>query len=366
MRVQAARRRRPRSFVYLAAALAAVLALAACGSSSKPKAATNTTTPGAGTAPQSTELGQGVTDTSVKVGIVIVDYANAVIADNVDFTRGDQQKIYQAFVDDMNKNGGVAVGKKLQPVYDVYPPLGSGPPLAACTKLTDDQKVFATIGVLIDFAGAAQLCFTKQHKTILITHELSEDVMAKATPALLLTTDTLAERSAREMLEAANTKGLLSGKKFGILAETGNKSRINSVLKPELKKLNVPVGTAGVIQLDISGDTTAAQAQLDGFIERWKGEQVNALFISRLAAISKVFVQKIRKAMGDVLIMTDGDSSAKGAGQDAVAAGLNPNPYKGVLAWVGLTDQQQFETPSLQACVKVWETTSGTTVVAPK
>ena len=143
----------------------------------------------------------------------------------------------------------------------------------ACTKLTDDQKVFATIGVLIDFAGAAQLCFTKQHKTILITHELSQDVMDKAPGGLLLTTDTLAERSTRDMLEQANTKGLLTGKKFGILAETGNKSRINDVIKPELKKLNVPVGTAGVLTLDPSGDTTAipgAARQLHRAVERRK------------------------------------------------------------------------------------------------
>ncbi len=369
MRVQVTRRRRPYSFVALVGALVVVVGLAACGSSSKPKVspATNGTTPSAGgTAPQSTELGQGVTADSVKLGIVIVDYNNEVISANVDFTRGPQQKIYQAFVDDMNKNGGVAGGLKIDPVYEIYAPLGSDPPLRACTKLTDDQKVFATIGVLIDFAGAAQLCFTKQHKTILITHELTQDVVAKAPGGLLLTTDTLAERSTRDMLAQANTKGLLAGKKFGILAETGNKSRINDVIKPELKKLNVPVGTAGVLTLDPSGDTTQSQAQLDSFIERWKGENITALFVSGLAAVSKVYIQKIRKALGDILIMTDGDSSAKAAGQDAVNAGLNPNPYAGMLAWVGLTDQQQFETPSLQECVKVWETASGTKVVAPQ
>src|SRR3954454_7340559 len=363
MRVQTGRRRQPRSIVVLVGVLATALALAACGSSSKPKATTTTTgapTPGGGTKAQSTALGQGVTDSAVKLGIVIVDYANEVISANVDFSRGNQQKIFQAFVDDINNKGGLAGGRKIDPVYDVYAPLGSDPPLRACTKLTDDSKVFATVGVLIDFNGAAQLCFTKQHKTILITHELSKDFVDKAPGGLLLTTDTLAERSIVDMLEQANTKGLLTGKKFGILAETGNKSRINGVIKPTLKKLNIPVGTAGVLTLDPSGDTTQSQAQLDSFIERWKSENITALFVSGLAAISKVYVQKIRKAFPDILIMTDGDSSAKAAGQDAVNAGLNPNPYKGVLAYVGLTDQEQFETPSLQECVKVWEAASVT------
>src|SRR5438105_4285894 len=236
MRVQAGRRHRPRSFVFLVGVLATVVALAACGSSSKPKstpATSGSTTPGGGTAAQSTDLGQNVTDTSVKVGIVLIDYNNDVISANVDFTRGDQQKIFQAFIDDMNNHGGVAGGKRIVPVYELYAPLGTDPPLRACTKLTDDQKVFATIGVLYEPTGAGQVCFTKQHKTILITHELSEDIVKRVPPGYLLTTDALAERSARDMLEQANTKGLLTGKKFGILAEAGTKSRIDSVLKPE-------------------------------------------------------------------------------------------------------------------------------------
>lgn len=367
--LQTYRRRRSRSFLALLVGLACTVALAACGSSSKPASSpgtTNATSPGGGTAPQSTSLGQGVTDTSVKLGVVLIDYNNSVISANIDFTRGDQQKIFQAFIDDVNNNGGVAGGKRLVPVYDLYAPLGTDPPLQACTKLTEDAKVFATIGVLYEPTGAGQVCFTKQHKTILITHELSEDIMKRVPGGLLLTTDTLAERSTRDMLEAANTKGLLTGKKFGILAETGTKSRIASVIQPELKKLGLSVGTAGVLQTDASGDTTAAQSQLDSLIERWKGENVNALFISGLTSVSKVFVQKIRKAMPDALLITDADSSAKGAGQDAVNAGLNPNPYKGMLAYVGLTDQQQFETPSLQECVRIWEKASGTKVIAPK
>src|SRR5207302_10777039 len=193
----------------------------------------------AGTAPQSTTLGQGVTDTSIKLGVVLIDYNNSVISANIDFTRGDQQKIFQAFIDDVNNNGGVAGGKKLVPAYDLYAPLGTHPPLQACTKLTEDAKVFATIGVLYEPTGAGQVCFTKQHKTILITHELSEDIMKRVPPGYLLTTDALAERSARDMLEQANTKGLLAGKKFGILAEAGTKSRIDSVLKPELQKPHI-------------------------------------------------------------------------------------------------------------------------------
>ncbi len=370
-----ARSSRQRRSAVCAGALALTVGLAACGSSSKsstPSSAKTTTTPQTvsvttgppNTTPELAGNGQGVTATTVKIGVVFVDYK--AIAQFIDFQRGDQQKIFQAFVDDINAHGGVAGGRKLVPSYNTYFPAGSAGPLAACTQFTEDDKVFATIGVLIDASGGGQLCFTKQHHSILLTHELSEDVMSKADPGLLLTTDALAERSARTMLDLGMNKGILKGKKFAILAETGTKSRITSAIEPELKKLGIRYGTAGVLNIGQDEDTTAGQAQMAPLIERWKGENDNAVFISGLGAVSKVFVQKIKASMPDVLLMTDTDSSAKGAAQDAVHAGARPNPYDGILSLTGLSDEQQFETPKVQACVKTYETASGETVVAPK
>jgi hypothetical protein len=369
---RAIRRRRS---AYLACGLALSVTLAACGSSSKTSTpnsdgssttqqTVSITTGPKNTTPESTDVGQGVTATSVKLGVVLVDYK--AIAQFIDFARGDQQKIYQAFVDDINNNGGVAGGRKLDVTYNTYFPAGTAGPLTACTKFTEDTKVFATIGVLIDDSGSGQLCFTKQHHSILLTHELSEDEMSKADPGLLLTSDALAERSIRTMLDLADNKGIIKGKKFAVLAETGTKSRIKSAIEPEMKRLGIKYGTSGVLNIDPSGDTTAAQGQMASLIERWKGENDTAVFMSGLATVSKVFVQKIKAAMPGVLLMTDGDSSAKGAGQDAQHAGIKPNPYEGMLSLAGLSDEQQFETPKVQACVKVWEKASGTKVVAPK
>ena len=241
------------------------LVLAACGSSGS-KSSKNTspgsTTPAptGGTAPQTTGLGQGVTDTTVKVGIALINYNDKIISANIDFARGDQQRIFQAFVDKINNEGGVAGGKKIVPVYDLYAPLGNvGPPLEVCTKLTEDEKVFAVIGVIYEPSGAAQACVTKQHQTILITHELDENIMKKALAGLLLTTDELSSRTIPEMISAASSKGLLNGKKFAILAQPGTKSRINEDIKPAFEKANVPVVEADVLQDSGNGDTTAAQ-----------------------------------------------------------------------------------------------------------
>ncbi len=353
-------------------ALTLVAVLAACGSSGS-SSGTATSTAGAGnsvttgppdTTPQSTAIGQGVTATTVKIGVVFVDYK--AIAQFIDFQRGDQQKIFQAFVDYINAHGGVAGGRKLVPYYNTYFPAGTTGPLLACTTFTDDDHVFATIGVLIDASGSSQRCFTRLHHSILITHELAQDIMTQADPGLLLTTDALAERSIRTLLDLAQKKGVIAGKKFGILAETGTRSRIDSAIKPEMRKLEIPFGTAGVLTIGQSEDTTTGQQQMPSLIERWKAEKDNAIFITGLGAVSKVFVQKIRAAMPGVLLLTDTNSSALGAGQDAVHAGIVPNPYAGMLSLTGLSDEQQFETPRVQACVKIWEQASGTKVIAPK
>jgi ABC-type branched-subunit amino acid transport system substrate-binding protein len=344
--------------------VAAVL-LAACGSSKSNGSNTNPSNSSSTTSkqlPQSTTLGQGVSSDSIKLGIVMVDYKS--IASFIDFSRGDQQKTYQIFIDDMNKHGGIQ-GRKIVPSYQTYVPIGSTGPTKACTALTEDTKVFATIGVLIDPTGASQLCFVKQHKSILITHELTQSEIALAPPASLLTTDITAERKITATVDLLAKKGLLKGKKVAILAETSTKGRIADAIKPAFKAQNVPLGTDAVLATGGSPDTTQAQAQLDSFIERWKGEGVNAVFISGLDTVSKVFVQKLKAGMPGVMLITDGDSSAQAAGRDVVHAGTKPNPYDGMYALVGNDDETTFESPGVQACVKIYEAATGTKVVAP-
>jgi hypothetical protein len=352
--------RRGRVHTALTIGVAAAVLLAACGSSGSSKGGAATTA--GGTLPQSTTLGLGVTATTIKLGVVIIDYKS--IASFIDFTRGNQQQAYQVEIDDINKHGGVD-GRQIVPSYQTYIPVGSTGPTKACTSLTEDTKVFATIGVLIDPTGASQLCFSKQHNSILITHELSQSEIDQSPPALMLTPDITAEREARSQIALLGKQGLLKGKKVAILAETSTKDRITSAIAPAFKALNVPMGTSGVLATGGDPDTTQAQGQLDSFIERWKGENVNAVFISGLDTVSKVFVQKLKAGMPNVMLMTDGDSSAKGAGQDAVRAKINPNPYAGMYSLTGNDDQTTFELPAVQKCVSVYEAATHTKVIAP-
>src|SRR5664279_2185362 len=109
----------------------------------------------------------GVTSKTIKVGVVLVDYG--CVKQFVDSIRVKQQQVYEAYISDINAKGGIA-GRKIVAVYDSYCPIGSAGPLAVCTKLTDDEKVFAVIGTFVDFSGDAQTCVANQHKRVLMTY----------------------------------------------------------------------------------------------------------------------------------------------------------------------------------------------------
>jgi hypothetical protein len=352
--------------LFFVAPVAAALFLSACGgddddsTSGTAKASTTTEPATAG----DTGLGQGVTADSIKLGIAVVDYD--AIKQFVDFTRGDQQKIAQTFVDYINANGGVA-GRKIIPVYKKYPPIpGAQPsPLSLCTAWTEDEKVFAVLGVFIDFSGDAQLCLTRDHKTIHIGHELEQPWIDESPPALMLTPDTTKEAASTILINLLGQEKKLKGKTVGILADQDGKQRTQNVIEPALKKAGADTGSTAV--LSISGtDTTAAVSQLDSFIEKWKTENVDTVFMVGLNVSAKQFVQQIKAAMPDVQLITDASSTAEQA-QDLVAAGTKPNPYEGMLTVTGETDSEHWKHKGkiLQQCVDIYEKASGTTVLGP-
>jgi hypothetical protein len=119
--------------------------------------------------------------------------------------------------------------------------------------------------------------------------------------------------------------------------------------------------------LTITGtDTSAAQSQLDSFIERWKAERVDAFVIAGQVVVSKTYVTALKQAFPKAILISDQTPTALSGGQDAVTAKLDPNPYQGLISVEGLGEQARFETPAVQRCVATYEQATGTKVIAPK
>ena len=87
-------------------------------------------------------------------------------------------------------------------MYKKYPPIpgGTPDPLSLCTAWTEDDKVFAVLGVFIDFSGQGQLCLTKEHKVIHIGHELDQPWIDAAPGGLLLTPDATKQGVSEELV----------------------------------------------------------------------------------------------------------------------------------------------------------------------
>ncbi len=335
--------------IGLALALAAVTLLAACGSSTKKPSAANSTF-------------RGVTPTTIKVGVAIIDFN--CIKQFVDFNMGDQKAIDQVMIDDLNNHGGI-LGRKIVPVYRSYCSIGNTQALQLCTSFTEDDKVFAVLGLLYDTTGDAQLCLSRDHQTVYIGHEMQDAWINQAPPGLMLTPDISAERLTNVLMNLVKQRGTLKGKKVATLADQDTAASVNKVIKPDLDALGVQQGSPAVVSIPQSGDTSQAQAQMDSFIEKWKGQGVDALVLAGLNVVSKQFVEKIKAGMPNVILLTDGESSAQQAAQDETTAGKSPNPYDGMLTANGLSDSATFNEPNIQKCMKTYETGSGQTVVGP-
>jgi ABC-type branched-subunit amino acid transport system substrate-binding protein len=351
--------------VALSVLTAAALLFAACGGDDDDDdgAAEDTETTSDDTG-ELTDLGHGVTADSIKVGIAIIDYD--AIAEFVDFKRGDQQATAQVFVDYINENGGVG-GRMIEPVYKKYPPIPGREPsaLSLCTAWTEDDEVFAVLGVFIDFTGEAQLCLTRDHETIHIGHELEQPWIDESPGGLMLTGDTTKEIAARNLINLMVDEGTLEGRTVGILADQDSESRVNDVIVPGLEDAGVELGSTAV--LTITGtDTSAAQSQLDAFLERWSTEDVDTIFMAGLNISDNQFVEKVKAALPDALLITDASSTAQQA-QDLQAAGVDPNPYEGMLAAEGLSTSEAWADKNelYQTCVDVYEEATGTTVIGP-
>ena len=312
----------------------------------------------------SSEPAQGVTQDEIKVGIPLVDFE--AIKDFVDYEFGDTEAISKVFVDAINKDGGVG-GRKIVPVYKKYPPIPGGKPdpLSLCTAFAEDDKVFAVVGVFIDFTGQGQKCLTSEHDVIHIGHELNQSMIDEAPGGLMLTPDATKEGVSLALLNLLASTGKLKGKTVAVVGDKDNEAQVNDVIVPALEKAKVKTGSSAI--LSITGtDTTAAQAQVDSFIEKWKTEDVDTVFLAGNRVSAKQFAASIKAGLPKAQLITDTDTSLDQA-KDEQNAGVDPNPYEGMISGTGLTQSERWanKSPTLQECVDIYEKATGETVPGP-
>jgi hypothetical protein len=351
--------RRGRSRAVVAGiAVVAVVALAACGSGTSTTKSTNpqnTSTTGAYAVVKT--LGPGVTASTIKVGVALVDFKQIEQFTDTIRTDAEQKQIYGIYINYINSHGGID-GRQIVPYYRFYSPLGTAPILALCTAFAQDDNVFAVVGTFIDFSGDSQTCIAKDQHRVLMTFNLTQAIINQSPPGLIVTAGDIPERSASILLQLIKNTNTLKGKTVAVMGDTTESSVVNGTIVPGLKSLGVKTGDAAILDVGTTGDTTAAQAALDSFIEKWKTEGVNAMVLSGDLASTKQFVLKLKKAFPNMLLLAD-NTDVLDQAQQVEKSGPKPNPYDGTISAGGLSAQEYTASANWKYCAGIYQQATG-------
>ena len=326
------------------AVVAAVGVLAAgCTTSRK----TNTSTGGTGTTGggTTTASARGVTANTIKIGFSYIDLEALAKSGIIKIDHGPYAKVIKVLVDDVNARGGIN-GRKLQLSIAKYSPIGNDEQLAACTKLTEDDQVFA---VLDGFLTNNNLCVVQQHSTALVGGNLNGPLLAKAR-APWATWAPSDERSITALVKAMDQNGYLKGHTIAVYSSDASTK---------------PLVDAGVKALDDAGYKAADTALLDA----------PATDVQAATAQDKVIAERFKNKGVDTVILvgqfTPGaDFDAVGfhpglfsisSGNIAAAAFTNPLEKFPIVAGLGGTSDPNagYNTAEMRRCREVYKKATG-------
>ncbi len=293
---------------------------------------------------QSSGSTNGVTADQIKLAFPTIDFA-ALKDVGVNIDRGDPQKIFDALTDQLNADGGIN-GRKVDVEVVKYSVLNPADAEAACTKMTEDDKVFAVINAFDGAAESADKCIT-DHKTFLIGGS-PDTAIASKTP--WISQNASQERQAKNFVQLMAKKGLFKGKTIGISTDPAQEQVTKKVIVPALKKAGYSPKVV-VVDDGPPGDTAAADANWDVFAEKFKSAGVNHVILVGTEAAGGLTRLLDRGVKATVSSPTNGLVEGLGTSQTQ----RPPSAYDGYYTITGLTPDEIFADPTMQKCVKTFQ-----------
>ena len=206
---------------------------------------------------------QGVTSTTIRIGISVIDFAG-LRAVGVTLNYGNYQHAVSALTADMNAHGGVD-GRKVVPYFVVANPAVASSTSSSCSELTEDDKVFIVLFPVYPD------CYQQTHDTPVIGGVLPGPLPASAAPDFSLTPPDAAYDPLQ--LAAFDKRGVFKGKKVGLFYGPDDTSEAK-VVQSDLKKLHVNV-VASAEDGVTATDTVAVDQEAKTIALRFKDAGVN-------------------------------------------------------------------------------------------
>ena len=305
------------------------------------------TAPGGGPAPAGgplTASDRGVTEATIRVGFTVVDLGPARQAgEAINFASPEtQQGWWQAAVDEVNNAGGIN-GRQIEPVYQSVNVLDSAQAQAACVALTEDEQVFAVVGVL--YFPVADECVVNGHDTPLSTIGPNDDA-TYASGRLV----TLMPRTSRVIAQFGgdlNAQGMLVGRNVGILGDAGSDPRGDAMR--QLEELVQAGNPASVRTATLGTDLASAAAQTGLVVNNWRSAGVDTVIFIVNPSYGLAFVQNAdRQFWKPAYLASD---FANMGNNDVATVGMSEG-YDGALA-ITTTSVGRDPNAALNACLDV-------------
>ena len=233
---------------------------------------------------------QGVTADTIKVGFLLVSFANLDAAGFAFGQRQDREAAIKAYVDDLNKRGGIH-GRKV--VYTIVKsdPFNAAANRQSCVKLTADEKVFAVLngGGAV---GSNVACYADAKvPNIFATSQTVSEALYRKGNGYLVAMGASGTRSLLNWaLFALDTGAIGPGKgKLGILSDEcpPDPEMMEQDFKPFLRSKGVDV-----VEARVSCDIGLAQQQVPGAVLQMRQAGVTQMFFAVLFPSAQSFIQQ--------------------------------------------------------------------------
>lgn len=227
---------------------------------------------------------RGVTDTSIKIGAALIDYAGVKKQFGVDLSNGGDplpKQVVPALLKSVNDSGGVN-GRKLEIVSANFIPVGTDSSEQSCRKLIQDEKVFAVVGMYLD---SNMLCVTRTNQTTYFSGwGLTSEQQAQARAPYIIAGSS-AEQLADDQVSKGVAAGVFKGSKVAVYWENEEPDSLieDHVIAP-LKKAGVDVVSQA--KLPDSNDQVKAGQDIDRILQRFKADGADqVLFYSGMGVV---------------------------------------------------------------------------------
>jgi hypothetical protein len=207
---------------------------------------------------------QGVTATTIRVGVPYVDLA-AVRQFGVTLNHGNYPDAYEALIAAVNARGGID-GRKLVPYLVAVNPVGTAAAASACTQLAEDDKIF------VAFAPQQPDCYLSQYGIPTINGTFQDVAVSGGTPNFTMQAPPLAYDPIQ--LAVFDRDGVFRGKTVGIFAGQVTDERELQVVQSDLASLHVKVAQSAVDSAP-TGDQSATYQDANIIAQRFEAAGVD-------------------------------------------------------------------------------------------